>query len=267
MNRIRTGLFLLLSALVLLPAEAGAQDARLDAAELAADAGDIERAREYLAGWFASDAAVARNADVARALVLRARLAESAEAAEVDYLEAAVNGGDRYGALARLRLAQLRLTRGRPALALADLERLRVDFPGSELVPESWLWSGIAREATGDLDTACDDWHRADVAQAPDSVRAQAREALSRCGVDPGEVGGPPVYTVQLGAFGTRSAASEVRDRAAAAGVEARIREPDESTPLYRVRVGSFAQKDYAARVAVQLRSTGLEAIVVTEGP
>jgi hypothetical protein len=136
-------------------------DESLDAAELAADAGDVDRARAFLRSWLDSEAAARPDADVGRALFLRARLAESVDSAEVDYLEAALRADEHYAALARLRLAQLRLTGGQPALAVGDLELLRADFPGSPLVPESWLWSGFALEVLGDPAAAFSSEHSA----------------------------------------------------------------------------------------------------------
>ena len=192
-------------------------------------------------------------------------MAENVDSAEVDYLEAAVRGGESYAALARLRLAQLRLTSGRPATAAADLELLRADFPGSSLVPESWLWSGFALEGLGDPASACAAWTRAADGSPSDPIVSQARDGLSAC--DSGQIAqhGTDSYTVQLGAFGRREAAEDIQSRATTTGVDVRIHDPDTSTPLYRVRVGHFTRKDDAARLAVRLRSDGFEAIVVSE--
>ncbi len=100
-----------------------------------------------------------------------------------------------------------------------------------------------------------------------DPIVSQAPDELSVCGAR--QTSGPEAsgFTVQLGAFGTRDAAAEVRSRAAATGVDVRVHDPDSSTPLYRVRVGHFAGRDDAARLAVRLRSDGFEAIVVSEDP
>ena len=265
---MRPRILVLLAVLVPLftPAVVRSQvDDRLEAAEMAADAGDVERAREYLRSWLDSEAAARPDADVGRALFLRARLAENVDSAEVDYLEAAVRGGESYAALARLRLAQLRLTSGRPATAAADLELLRADFPGSSLVPESWLWSGFALEGLGDPASACAAWTRAADGSPSDPIVSQARDGLSAC--DSGQIArhGTDSYTVQLGAFGRREAAEDIQSRATTTGVDVRIHDPDTSTPLYRVRVGHFTRKDDAARLAVRLRSDGFEAIVVSE--
>ena len=267
---MRPRICMLLATVIPLLAPAAAlpqADERLDAAELAADAGDVERARQYLRSWLDSEAAARPDADVGRALFLRARLAENVDSAAVDYLEAAVRGDEEYAALARLRLAQLRLTSGQPALASVDLELLRADFPGSPLVAESWLWSGFTLEALGDLASACAAWTRAADGSPSDPIVSQARDGLSAC--DSGQIAehGTDSYTVQLGAFGRREAAEDIQSRAATTGVGVRIHDPDTSTPLYRVRVGHFTRKDDAARLAVQLRTGGFEAIVVSEDP
>jgi tetratricopeptide (TPR) repeat protein len=267
---IRPGICILLATIfpLLAPAVALPQaDERLDAAELAADAGDVERARQYLRSWLESEAAARADADVGRALFLRARLAENVDSAAVDYLEAAVRGDEEYAALARLRLAQLRLTRGQPALAATDLELLRADFPGSPLVAESWLWSGFTLEALGDPASACAAWTRAADGPSSDPVASQARDGLSACGTGQALDSPAPGYTVQLGAFGSPEAAEDVRERAAATGSDVRVQQPDASTPLFRVRVGHFTRKDDAARLAVRLRTDGFEAIVVSEDP
>ena len=94
---MRPGIPMLLAVVLPLVAPATIRsqtDQRLDAAELAADAGDVDRAREYLRSWLDSEAAARPDADVGRALFLRARLAENVDSAAVDYLEAAVRGDE-----------------------------------------------------------------------------------------------------------------------------------------------------------------------------
>ncbi len=239
----------------------------LAAAELAADAGDLERARQYLAEWTDTSAAEAAREDRAQALVLRARLTEDADSAELAYMEAAVVAGEEYGALARLRLAQIRLMSGRARLAVDDLDLLRDDFPASDRIPESWLWTGFAFESLGDPTSACAAWAEAAGGDPNDPVTVQARAGLETCSGDPAGAESAGRYTVQLGAFGTRQAAEDVRVRASGAGSDAWVEEPDDTTPLYRVRVGHFSRKEDAARMAVDLRSSGLEAIVVADRP
>ena len=96
-------------------------------------------------------------------------------------------------------------------------------------------------------------------------MTVQATAGLEACSGDSPGAESAGRYTVQLGAFGTRQAAEDVRVRASGAGSDAWVEEPDDTTPLYRVRVGHFSRKEDAARMAVDLRSSGLEAIVVAD--
>lgn len=238
----------------------------LDAVESAADRGDVENARQRLAEWFDSQEAASRDADVERARFLRARLSSDLDSARVDYLWVSIRGDDRYGAAARLRLAQLYVAEGRLQRALEDLDRLRSDFPGSSLIVTSWLWTGNVLAAAGDPEGACEAWERAATAPVTEPTRADqqlARESLDECRtMDPTL----PMFTVQLGAFRSRPAAVDLRDRVAATGSSVRLVEPQEQDGLYRVRSGRFVGREEAARHAVRLTQEGFAGIVVPEG-
>ncbi len=245
----------------------GQSSADLDAAEITADAGDLNRARELLSGWLSARGG---NADEARARFLRARLARDLDSAEVDYLWVAVEGSEPYGATARLRLAQLRLTRGQQARAEQDLERLRTDYPDSPLVLSSWLWTGNSRAMSGDMAGACRAWERAGrepARQASSTDRALTDAALAQCGPADQMYGEGVTFTVQLGAFGSRDAAVGLRNRAAETEATVRLVAPQEEGGLYRVRSGRFARREDAARHAVNLEAAGFDAIVVPEEP
>jgi tetratricopeptide (TPR) repeat protein len=242
----------------------------LDAVATAADGGDLEAARNLLGVWFGSPQATDAGADVPRARYLRARLARDLDSAEVDYLWVAIRGGEPYGPLARLRLAQLRVALGDPGRAEEDLERLRADFPGSPQILSSWLWTGNGRAAAGNPAGACEAWERAlRLPPRPESAsdRRLAESALARCGPEGEQYGASETFTVQLGAFLSRGTAVELRNRVAATGVAARLIEPLDSSGLYRVRSGRFMRREEAARHAVELASAGFEAIVVPEEP
>lgn len=241
----------------------------LEAAEREADAGDLAEARRLLTQWFASAASTDRDADVSRARFLRARLSGDLDSARVDYLWVAVQGDVRYGAQARLRLAQLYLAEGRLDRAEEDLARLRADFPGSPEVVSSWLWTGNVRSAAGDVEGACEAWDRAASGigeTAVDEDRALASAALEACG-EARSTDSPGAFSVQLGAFQSRDAAMGLRDRVAAAGQSARVLEPEDQTDLFRVRSGRFDGREEAARHAVRLTEAGFEGIVVPEDP
>jgi tetratricopeptide (TPR) repeat protein len=238
----------------------------LDASERAADLGQADEAREFLRRWFDSPEAAGRQADVERARFLRARLTSDLDSARVDYLWVAVRGDTRYGAAARLRLAQLYVAEGRLDRAQEDLERMRADYPGNRLEFESWLWTGNARRAAGDVAGACAAWETAASLSTAPAHAAEldlVRSALQECGADPGGVAAGESFSVQLGAFTSKAAAEELRNRIVASGSTARVLEPAEAGGLYRVRSGRFAGREEAARHAVRLAETGFESIVV----
>ena len=245
---------------------AAQSSAVLESVERAADLGQTQEARQLLNGWFASPGATDREADVERARFLRARLTADLDSARVDYLWVAVRGDERYGAAARLRLAQMYAAEGRLDRAEEDLARMRADFPGNPLTFTSWLWTGNVRSAAGDLSGACAAWETAASLQgspASQSDRELVRSALEGCR-DPGGVAvATESFSVQLGAFSSRQTAEEVRNRVVASGRTARVLEPSEPGGLYRVRSGRFAGREEAARHAVSLAEAGFESIVV----
>jgi len=240
----------------------------LDAAERAADLGQAEEARELLQRWFDSPEAAGRQADVERARFLRARLTHDLDSARVDYLWVAVRGDRRYGAAARLRLAQLYVAEGRLDRAEEDLDRMRADYPGSPLTFESWLWTGNARRAAGNRAGACEAWEKAASLPSASSHAAEldlVHSAMQECGGEGGEVAGAESFSVQLGAFASKATAEDLRNRIVATGSTARVLEPPEAGGLYRVRSGRFAGREEAARHAVRLAEAGFESIVVPE--
>lgn len=248
---------------------AGQSAPDLGTIERAADLGQADEARRLLDQWFASPEASARTADVGRARFLRARLAADLDSARVDYLWVAVRGDARYGAAARLRLAQLYVAEGRLDRAEADLERMRADFPGSRLTFRSWLWTGNVLAASGDRAGACSAWQTAaslQGAQASESERELVRAALDDC-----RAGGAPAtvetFSVQLGAFSTRETAEDVRNQVVASGATARVLEPVDPDGLFRVRSGRFTGREEAARHAGRLAESGFESIVVPGEP
>ena len=260
---------LLAAGAALAPPLAGQSPAVLESVERAADLGQTDEARRLLAEWFASPGASDRRADVERARFLRARLTADLDSARVDYLWVAVRGDSRYGAAARLRLAQLYVAEGRLDRAEADLARMRADFPGNPLTFTSWLWTGNVLAASGDRSGACAAWETAASlggTSAAESDRELVRAALENCRTD-----GAPVLTesfsVQLGAFSSRETAEDVRNQVVASGSAARVLDASEPGGLYRVRSGRFAGREEAARHAVRLAEAGFESIVVPEEP
>jgi len=233
--------------------------------ERAADLGQATEARRVLDEWFASPEASDRQADVERARFLRARLTADLDSARVDYLWVAVRGDQRYGAAARLRLAQLYVAEGRLDRAEADLAKMRADFPGSSLTFKSWLWTGNVRSASGDQSGACSAWETATSLRGTpitESDRALIRSSLENCRPS-GVSAAVESFSVQLGAFTSAEAAEDVRNRVVASGASARVLEPQDPGGLFRVRSGRFAGREEAARHAVRLAEAGFESIVV----
>lgn len=250
---------------MLLPTAGSAQDAggptaRLDRIQAALDSGDLDVARAALERWFEADAEQAPDGVMDRARFLRARLATDAGQAESVYRSLALETGSEYAPMARLRLAQLRLARGRPGEAVRDLELLRADFPGHPLVAESWFWTGLARRASGRPEAACRALGRAaDEARASERAEllARARQEGALCDEDV-EPGG---WTVQVGAFSTPDAARTQLERLGRTGRDGRLVTGEDG--LVRVRVGRFAGESDAQELADRLRASGFDAVVV----
>lgn len=257
---------LLVAGAGLAPSAAGQSSQVLDSVERSADLGEAGEARRLLADWFASPGASERGADVERARFLRARLTSDLDSARVDYLWVAVRADDRYGAAAWLRLAQMYVAEGRLDRAEEALARMRADFPGSSLTFTSWLWTGNVRSAAGDPAGACAAWDTAVALQASpatQSDRELVRSALEGCRGPQDPAVSSESFSVQLGAFGSRETAEELRSRVVASGATARVVVPVDPDRLYRVRSGRFSGREEAARHAVRLAEAGFESIVV----
>lgn len=289
---------LLAAASAAAPPPAAAQEAPgLDRVEAAADSGLADSARAMLERWLEERAAGASPDARARAEFLRARLTRDADSAASRYLRAAVDGGAGYGDRAWLRLAQLRLAGGEYRRALRVLDRLRSDYPSTDLTAESWLWTGHARRAAGEDAWACAAWERAleSAVTSDGEVRRRAREAMSGCGAAaaPGEgaaAGGgkdrpPPADTtprgvpdtaatrsgwvVQLGAFRDRTGAEKLRR---AVGEQVPEADPvvvsaGPEGELYRVQTRPPTGRAAARDLARELESRQFSVILVRIGP
>lgn len=229
---------------------------RLDALEAAIDEGRTEGARRALEVWLAETDG-ASPAELGRARYLRARLMTHADSAREEYLAVALDARSPYGARAWIRLAQLDLVRGEPAKAIEGLERLRADYPGHPVIPESWFWSARAREAAGELEAACEAFDRAVLAArtAADTDLLERAVAASRA-CTPGGLR----FTLQLGAFSRRSAADALAAELRRAGFDARVVSEED---LEKVRVGRFASPESARALERKLRAAGYSVAVV----
>lgn len=262
----------LLAAAAPAPGQEGDSGAALDSVEAALDSGRVEAAGSALERWTRDRAPEASPRELARARLLRARMAEDPDAARRAYAGLALEGGPE-GARARLRLAQLRLARGQHDRALEELQVLRADYPGRPPAAEAWLWTGRVRDAAGDGEAACRAYRRAEetarTVSAP-AVQEAAGSALAGCGggagdgADGGRAGDGAAFAVQLGAFSTRQAALELRDRLEEAGFEARVLSPGGGEGLHRVRVGTARDRRGAEALAERLERRGFDALVVS---
>lgn len=244
-------------------AEAGGQTTEtggaeaLARAEALADSGRTEEARRALRAWYGSPGA-SGGETLTRARLLRARLASDPDSAEADYVWVAIEGEAAHAPEAWLRLAQLRLLRGEPERVLADLERLRASHPDDPRAAESWLWTGHAHEALGELDEACAAWRRAE--SRDPATRPAVGEAVAACD------GSGSFFAVQVGAFGAASGAETTRRRLEEAGFRAYV-VTGEGDGLRRVRAGRFVHLPSAAMFAERVRRHGFEAVVVLASP
>lgn len=138
---------------------AHAQDSTLDRVQNLVATGRFTDARNTLAEWeqrFADPRSNASAADRARALYLRGTLAGDPKEAEdafvavvLSYPSSAVAPG------ALLRLGQGLLTAGEPRRAVAYLERLISDYPGTPQRETGWVWLARAQFAAGSATAAC----------------------------------------------------------------------------------------------------------------
>jgi tetratricopeptide (TPR) repeat protein len=236
---------------------AGSGISELDRAQALADSGRTDEARASLGVWYGASQAPG-PVELSLARLLRARLASDPDSAELDYVWVAIEGDAAHAPEAFLRLAQLRLLRGEPERALTDLERLRSSHPTDPRIGESWLWTGHAHEALGELEAACAAWRRAEPADPV--TRPAVAEALRAC-----EEGGA-VFAVQVGAFGETSGAETIRRRLESAGFETYVVTSGDDG-LHRVRTGRFMHLTSAALYAERVRRSGFEAVVVLTGP
>lgn len=277
------------------PADAVAQEPpALDAVEAAVDSGYTDSARAMLDRWREARGGDASPEQRTRAGFLRARLTRDADSAASRYLRVAVDGGPGYGDRAWLRLAQMRLAAGEPGRALQVLDRLRSDYPGTELAARSWLWTGHARRAAGQGEEACAAWRRAMESSRADeeTVRGRARAALDGCDAaaadEAGEAAGtgevrsdsvqqPPAdsaaprsgWVVQLGAFRHRSGAEKLRSTVGerVPDVELVIVPPGPEEKLHRVQTFPPGDRASARSLADELESRQISAIVVRTRP
>jgi len=216
------------------------------------------------------------DAAYVEALYFRARLATYGDSAERAFRRVAIEfSTSRWADDALLQLAQLAMAAGNPASALTLAERLRRDYPGSELRARAGFWAGRAgfdvgepraacavldsaqAEAAGDVEFANQiAFYRArcsGLAPAPPPAES-ARAAPAPAPVESAAIAAPRArpFEVQVSAARSDQAARRVADRLTRAGYPTRI--VASSDGLRRVRVGPYETIEAAETAARDLR-------------
>lgn len=246
-------------------------------------AGDYDAARAALDRWWsARESFDVPGSDMARALMLRAKLQMDPAEAESDYL-ALVLGypASPLAPEALLRLGQALLATGDASRAAAYFHRLTADYPGRAERPAAFLWLARARTATRQHAAACEAANAGLAAAQDPQVAAMLRvEASAACSVDAqagervdnragdqqpattGPAGPTGDWAVQTGAFRQRASADALLERLRRAGYSPRLVLVPRSD-LMRVRVGQFATSAEASDLLTRLRDDGFDAVVV----
>ena len=285
--------------LVLLVATAGSLAAQVSPVMTSAvgrarglmDAGDAAAARVVL------DSMVTRaepnSDDMAEALFWRAVLSERVADGERDWKRLVVDipFSPRVPD-ALLRLGELEVLRGRPAVARAHFERVLRDFSDSPQRPKVMIWIARTYFEERDIPHACASVNALD--GVPDGeLRLQADDLKRRCaaamanvegaaspsplsGAAPPTSAAPPVepetprrsttssvWSVQLAAYDTRAQANALVARLAKRGVKARI---DGERKPFRVRVGRYDTRAEAAAMLARLKKQGQRGFVAELG-
>lgn len=217
----------------------------------------------------------------AEALYWRARLAVSGDSAERDLRRVAIEySNSPWADEALLQLSQLALAAANPAGALQLAQRLRSDYPGSELRPRAALWAARASFDVGETRSACA-WLDTAAAEAGGDVEFlnQVSFYRARCAAvapasaarrpapaetvaptppapaapaAPGRLGAPQQWLVQAAAVRTDEEAQRLRQRLERAGFAARIERGADG--FRRVRVGPFDSREAASGARLRLR-------------
>ena len=169
---------------------------------------------------------------------------------------------------AYLRLAQLAFAAGNTDAALRSSEHILTDYPLSGLRPEASLWAGRAHLELGTTAEGCELLMQArDAAGVDVELANRAAYHLQRCGavlaasdstradtvrsVRP-PLSGRPVFSVQVAAVQTATAADQVMRLLVDAGYEPHVlRDAD---GLFKVRVGRYADRAEAQRTVTSVR-------------
>lgn len=250
---------------------AAAQVPSLSRVDSLVTAGEYDAARTALDRWWsAHDGFDVPGSDMARALMLRAKLQTDPAAAESDYL-ALVLGypASPLAPEALLRLGQGLLATGDAPRAAAYLRRLTADYPGRAERPAAFLWLARANTATRQYAAACRAANTglAD-ARDPQVVAMLRIEAGATCSGPQSPATGVArpsgEWAVQTGAFRQRAGANALMERLRGAGYSPRLVLVPRSD-LMRVRIGQFTTSGEARDLLTRLRNEGFDAVVVRD--
>jgi len=246
------------------PAVAQSDPSIRAAVQLAAE-GRGDSARKIVAAELAK--ATKGSAPYIEALFWRGRLATSGDSAENDLRHVALDySNSPWADDALLQLAQLAMAAGNPTSALQLAERLRSDYPGSNLHARAALWGGRAAFDLGDPVAACAFLDSART-EGADDVEFQNQVAFyrSRC----------TAAVLQPRAAADSAAPADTSHRQAAAPAPAQARPPvtaDSAAPRaapphtaqFEVQVAATRSRSQAQSVAHRVERSGESARIVT---
>ena len=257
-------------ALCARPAQAQDNPALQEALRLAAE-GRGDEARRIVGAALAG----ARPGDPAyvEALYWRARLTTMGDSAERDLRRIAIEyPTSRWADDALLQLAQLAMAAGNPASAFALAERLRSDYPESDLRMRAAFWAGRAAFDLGDpragcalLDTARTE-AAADVEFANQVAFYRARCTAVAGAAPPAAQGGQPAAPAAQPPVPAPTGQAPVSPsgQQPAAQQPAANPAPARRAGDYTVQVAAVRTDDEERRVLQSLRRAGYEGRVVT---
>lgn len=256
-------------ALCARPAQAQDNPALQEALRLAAE-GRGDEARRMVGAALAG----ARPGDPAyvEALYWRARLTTMGDSAERDLRRIAIEyPTSRWADDALLQLAQLAMAAGNPASAFALAERLRSDYPESDLRMRAAFWAGRAAFDLGDPRTGCAllDTARteaaADVEFANQVAFYRARCTAVASAAPPAAQGGQPAAAAAQPPVPVPTGQAPPRPigQPPAAQQPAANPMPARRAGDYTVQVAAVKTDDEERRVLQMLRRAGYEGRVV----
>ncbi|MFQ5702869.1 MAG: SPOR domain-containing protein [Gemmatimonadales bacterium] len=240
---------------------------QLEAIRLATEGqGDSARAfvRSYLASLSPDDSLYAEM------LYTAGLVADNTDSALTYYRRVSIeHANSGWADKALLRIAQLSFVAGelRPAIRSAD--RILLDYPFSDALPEAAYWSGRARLELGDVEQGCSLLERAQAGVGENFELAnRVRYYLQRCAAlaanrtgdsatpgpsKPEAPGGRTVFSVQVSAVASAAAADEMMRKLNSQGYKPHVIR-DSHDGLLKIRVGRFAKKAQAQKLAAELR-------------